>query len=515
MAALSQSRRPSRIALAMLVLSVAVATSAHVGTSNAYFDGLAGPYGIRVIIRTPGVIPGLAEASVRVTSGHPVDQITVRPLRSDVGLAGSPRADVAQPVPGDTSHHSAELWLMTAGSYSIEVAVTGPAGEGTALIPVLAIAERRLDMHPALGVALVGGALFLFVGAITIFGAAVRESVLSPGAHADGHHRRRGRIAMIVGGLALSSILWGGWFWWDEVDAAYRDRLYRPWTTSASVATTAGGPMLTLAIDDPEWNGRRWTPLMPDHGKLMHMFMVKAPDMSAFAHLHPVPDATVENGSVFSVPLPTALPPGDYRIYADIVHETGFAPTLVDRVRVPAAARPDPAADRRPLPDPDDSFAELLPIGQGDGDVYRLSSGRTVRWERMGHTVLTADAETTLRFSVTEETGAPSVLSLYMGMLSHAAVVREDGEVFVHLHPGGSINMAAQALFEQAEGVAQTAPSHEDHTAQPARVDATTHIVTFPFVFPTAGRYRIVMQVNVDGVIESAAFDADVAPDAS
>lgn len=507
--------RPARLALATLFLSVAVATFAHVGTSNAYFDGRAGPYGIRVIVRTPGVIPGLAEASVRVTSDHSVDQITVRPLRSDVGLAGAPRADVAQSVPGEPNHYSAELWLMTSGSYSVEVTVTGPAGEGTALIPVLAIAERRLDMQPVMSAALVGGTLFLFIGAITIFGAAVRESVLNPGIQADSRHRRRGRIAMVGGGFALSAMLWGGWFWWDEVDAAYRDRLYQPWSTLASVAPGPDGHILTLTIDDPEWNGRRWTPLMPDHGKLMHMFLVQEPDMTAFAHIHPVPDPALEDHSAFAVALTPALPAGDYRIYADIVHETGFAPTLVDRVHVPTASREDLNADTGPIPDPDDSFASLVPLGASDGDLYRLSSGRTVRWERDGQPALTVDAETTLTFAVTETTGAPSVLLPYMGMLSHAAVLREDGEVFVHLHPGGSINLAAQTSFEQAEGIGQGALAHRDHTAQPAPADAATNVVTFPFVFPTTGRYRIVVQVKIEDTVETAAFDVEVLADPS
>ena len=68
----------------------------------------------------------------------------------------------------------------------------------------------------------------------------------------------------------------------------------------------------------------------------MHMFMVRADDLSAFAHVHPARDGDAS----FTVPLPP-LPAGDYRIYADIVHENGFAPTLVNTVRVPA---PGPGA---------------------------------------------------------------------------------------------------------------------------------------------------------------------------
>ncbi|MXY15907.1 MAG: hypothetical protein F4Y57_02600, partial [Acidobacteria bacterium] len=120
-------------------MAAAAGVAAHVGTSNAYFEGAAGPYGVRVIIRTPGVIPGLAQASVRVLSGAGVERVTVRPLRSDVGLDGAPPPDVAGPVRGETGLHSGELWLMTAGSYSVEVTVSGADGDGTVMVPVMAV----------------------------------------------------------------------------------------------------------------------------------------------------------------------------------------------------------------------------------------------------------------------------------------------------------------------------------------------------------------------------------------
>ena len=114
-----RSRRLAAVLIAAGALAAAgVTASAHVGTSNAYFDGAAGPYGVRVIVRTPGVIPGLAQVSVRVLDGDGVEQVTVRPLRADVGLEGAPPPDPARPVPGEAGLYSGELWLMTAGSYS-------------------------------------------------------------------------------------------------------------------------------------------------------------------------------------------------------------------------------------------------------------------------------------------------------------------------------------------------------------------------------------------------------------
>ena len=499
----------------IVVVAIALATSAHVGTSNAYFEGAAGPYGIRVIVRTPGVIPGLAQISVRVTRGTGVARVSVRPLRADVGLDGAPPPDIARPVAGEPGHYHAELWLMTAGSYSVHVHVTGAAGEGTAFVPVLAIAERRIDMPPVMALGLIGATVFLFVGAITVFGAAVRESVLAPGAAPDSRQRRRARVVMTVGGLGLGVILWGGWTWWGEVDAAYRNRIYRPLTTSARIADMSGA--LTLTIDDPAWRGRGWTPLIPDHGKLMHMFLVRDGDLSAFAHLHPTPT----DPKSFAVAFP-ALPPGDYRIYADIVFESGFAQTLTDLVRAPdtppttepvSGAQGDDAptspvtsgAAAVPGRDPDDSWAELPPLGASRAAVYPLRSGRTLRWERDDAPV--ADQETTLRFSLTEADGRPAVLEPYMGMMSHVAVTRDDGSVFIHLHPSGSINLAAQLRFERAEGAGGGNVMTGMAIGGPTQPTST---VTFPFVFPRPGSYRIFVQVKVGGTVETAAFDLEV-----
>ena len=536
-----------------LVAAGGAAASAHVGTSNAYFDGAAGPYGVRVIVRTPGVVPGLAQVTVRILEGEGVGRVTVRPLRSDVGLEGAPPPDAARPVRGEAGLYSGELWLMTAGSYSVEVGVAGAAGEGTVFVPVLALAERGLDMSPAVGLGLAAAAFFLFAGAVTILGAAVRESVLEPGREPDAWRRRRGRRAMVVFAVVLGAVLAGGWRWWDAVDAAYRSRIYRPWSTSATLTAASGRPLLTLAIDDPRWPAGRGEPgaaLVPDHGKLMHMFLVRAEDLSAFAHVHPVRDGDGEPS--FTAALPP-LPAGDYRIYADIVHENGFAPTLVNTVRVPpagpgaggtssaagaaaggslaagggspgaggsVAAGGPPAAGGGapeaagggdapaggPAPDPDDSWATLRPYGASPSESYPLPSGRTMRWERDGP--IAVDEEATLRFSVTEPDGTPSAFEPYMGMLSHAAVLRRDGSVFVHLHPSGSINLTAQRRFAEAEGGAGGGAPGAEHGGRSPSGPANR--VTFPFVFPEPGAYRIVVQVKPGAAVETAAFDVEV-----
>ncbi len=494
--------------------------SAHVGSSNAYFEGMAGPYPVRVIVRTPGVIPGLAQISVRITGGSEPTFVTVRPLRWDAGLEGAPPPDTAQAVSGEVGLYSAELWLMTTGSYSVHVGVVGDAGEGTVFVPVNAVAETRREMNRGMAAGLIGAVLFLFVGAMTIFGAAVRESVLAPGLEPDQKRRLQAVIATGLGGVALAVILWGGWTWWDAVDTSYRAGLYRPLATTSILEASEAGPVLTLRIDDPEWMGREWSPLMPDHGKLMHMFLVGDEDLGAFAHIHPEPT----NSNSFAVPFPP-LPAGTYRIYADIVQESGFSQTLVDTVTVGAeaaslqatslqaaslqAASLGAASLEAPGRDPDDSWAVLPARGLASGERFSLPSGRTVVWEAGRQPRL--DAETTLAFRVAEPDGSRATLEPYMGMLSHAAVTRDDGSVFIHMHPAGSINLAAQERFQRAEGGGASNTPGSDMPGMPEMPDTTpTDVVSFPFVFPAPGAYRIFVQVKVDGTVETAAFDVEV-----
>src|SRR2546422_11408838 len=97
-------------------------------------------------------------------------------------------------------------------------------------------------------------------------------------------------------------------------------RSYQPLHATATVrpAGGAGGRVLRLAIDDTSWTGpkRQWTPLVPDHGHLMHLFLVRDATLAAFAPLHPLP--------LDSTTLETSLPPLDPardRAYADIEHE--------------------------------------------------------------------------------------------------------------------------------------------------------------------------------------------------
>ncbi len=497
-------RTGGRLALPVLLglLLLPAAVFGHVGSPNVFFDGQAGPWPVRVIVRPPEVIPGVAEITVRVKQGTP-DGVTVQPVHFRTGIQGAPPPETMTPVPGAPGTYSGQLWLMVQGSYSIRVQIQSaedePGGTGEALVPVTTAPTELKGMQPGLGLVLAGLGLFLFAGAVTLAGAAVRESVLAPGQAPDGKRRRTARWVMLGAGLLLALILTGGRRWWSAVEAEARESLYKPLPVTASIV----GSQLDLQVQDDR--SRNWTPLIPDHGKLMHLFLLREPGLDAFAHLHPVP---VDGGHErFRSPLPS-LPPGRYRLYADIVHESGFPQTLTTTVEIPAAPTA-PAAPATPAGDPDDSWDVASP-GAGSsgssGDISPLAGGGEMAWLRDGAT-LAAGKDTDLRFQVKGADGQTAILEPYMGMMGHAVVTRDDGAVFVHLHPVGSFAMAAQEAFQKQMAVGKPM-NHSGH----AMHGPTPGLVSFPYEFPKPGRYRLWVQVKSGGAILTGSFAGEVAP---
>jgi hypothetical protein len=490
------------------VIGLALLSMAHVGSPDTFFVGEAGPYRVRVSVRLPGVIPGRAQVNVRVAgaTGDGVAtsadafRVSVRAGQWNLGLTGAPPPEVAAPVRGDPALYSAELWLMTATSYELFVAVDGPSGAGTCVVPVLALATAQRTMNRPMVVVLGALGVFLSLGMLTIIGCAVRESVLPPGIEPDARRRRRARLAVAAALCLVVLALWGGNAWWAAEASSYGESvLYRPFGAQTTIAEIGDRRVLTLSIRDPRWTGNpspvaRYNALIADHGKLMHLFAVREPSMDAFAHLHPV--ARTPAALDFDVDLPP-LTAGRYRVYGDIVHESGYAQTLVSSTEIQPGRSRDGAAD------PDDSWFEGAPAPDAVSPVFAFPDGSTVMWARGDHPLVERE-ERLLSFSARDAAGAPLSVEPYMGMAAHVMIAHLDGSVFAHLHPNGTISMAALQRFTRGEAI--QAASHAGHSA------ASGLDVSIPYAFPKSGRYRIWAQMKRDGRIMTAAFDADVLP---
>jgi hypothetical protein len=138
-------------------------------------------------------------------------------------------------------------------------------------------------------------------------------------------------------------------------------------------------------------------------------------------------------------------------------------------------------------------------------------------WER-DSAPLRANVPMSFRFRIEDRNGtAAKDLEPYMGMAAHAAFVRSDCSVFAHVHPAGSVSMAAlqlaQASLPLAPPLANEPQLVNQPDSQPA-MDMTMNVsspeVSFPYGFPKAGLYRIFVQVKRSGHVQTGVFDAHV-----
>jgi hypothetical protein len=494
-----------RLPLACLLscLLLALPAAAHIGSPSVIYETPAPPVPMRVIIRPPGVVPGLADIDVRVLTNG-VKRVTVLPVHWRAGVQGSPPPDVAEPVEGESGLYHAQLWLMARGAYSVHVNVETANGAAKVIVPVNSLATTRLPMSGALGGILVVLGVLLFTLAATIVGAAVRESVLAPGLQPTSRRLWAGRAAIAFAALGLSVALVGGRSWWNAKDSDYRNnRMHKPAECVADVRVDGGQRIARLTILTNETRAA-WSGLVPDHGKLMHVFMVREPALDVLAHVHPVRRSHWQ----FEAVLP-ALPAGDYRLYADVTHETGFSQTLTALARVPEATSATASDGTMPPADADDSwFAGSTAAGKSE---YDLGHGRVMKWERVEPII--AGREASLRFVVLGRDGSLTRLEPYMSMLGHAAIRRDDGAVFTHLHPAGSLSMAAQQVFQLRAGdkpPKRITPEMMEQLCQPPNGDLPQQPLSFPYVFPKPGRYRIWVQIKAGGQVQTGVFDAEV-----
>lgn len=476
----------------LLLLLVPASAHAHVGSKDVFEQIEAGPYKLFVTVRPPVVIPGVATLEVR-SGGAAVKALTVTPVPM-IGEASKhpPTPDAMKRSDADPQFFTGSLWLMGSGSWKVQFGIDGGAGPQTASVPVPAMPTAVLHMNRSLGLLLAALGLLLVIGIAGIVAAATRESRLAPGAVPSPSRKRR---ALIAGAVTLALVAMAVFFagkWWDVEAADYANNVYRP----SSLRATLQGDQLHLVFGRLEagegsHHSRfdRDLELLPDHGHLMHLYVIREPEMDAVFHLHPAQTAPGE----LQAELP-AMPPGHYRLFADIVHRSGFPETLTARLDVPAGLKAVAL-------DSEDAAATPPPLSAGElGTSYRLPDGYTMVWDRPA--TLVADRGYSFRFRLLDEAGQPARdMQPYLGMAGHAAFVKTDWSTFAHTHPEGSAAMPAMMLANGEEGM-RMVDSQATGPLPPT--------VEFPYGFPSPGRYRIFIQMKHGSAVETGVFDADV-----
>ena len=485
----------SRLRLAMAVLLVGAwqpQAGAHIGSPDVFLEGHAGPYRLLVTVRPPHAIPGVADVEVLATSDD-IHDVRIVPLPlTGPGAQFAPVADRAARSADNPRLFTGHLWLMSAGAWQVRVTVTGDRGGGSLSVPVPTLPQLTLAMSNGLRAILFALMLLLAAGFVGIVSAVAREARLGVGEPIDRRALWRGRIAGAAAAVLVGVIVFFGNRWWTVEASNYDSYVYKPLIATASVTADAH---VRLDLRDPGWIGsRRLDDFVPDHGHLMHVFIV-SPSLDRLWHVHPDEVAT---GS-FDRRLPD-MPSGDYELFADLVHATGVSETVTGQLQTTAILGGPPSGD-------DSTWTE----GAGSPRRGALSTapreGGRIVWVR-DDTPLVPKRLTMFTFRLDDPDGQPARdLELYMGMPGHAIFVRRDRKVFAHVHPSGSAPMAAMEIAMPSN------VSHAGHDAanlsstKPSGAGGT---VTFPYGFPEPGEYRIFVQMKRAGGVVTGAFDASV-----
>ncbi|HLW55623.1 MAG TPA: hypothetical protein VKW06_22535 [Candidatus Angelobacter sp.] len=490
----------SRLHLLLILIGsllISLPAHAHVGSPDAYYEGMAGPYRVLVVIQPPAVVPGVAQIQVRSLDGD-IGRIEILPLTMQgPGASLAPRPDTMQHSTVDPKVFSGSLWIMLRGSWKVQVQAEGTHGKGEVDVPVAAVSMTAARMNSGMGAMMSAFGLLLAIALIGIVRSANGDAQLAPQAGISASLKRRSRVGTTIGILVIVLLVSGGYLWWGVEARANELMVYRVPHLDASLRA---GNKLQVKLEnpngpsfkDPDWQAFwaqtiKGNDLVPDHGHLMHLFLVRLPDMKSFWHLHP----ETANYQDFTASLP-AVPGGHYQIYADIVHSTGFPETQVGTIDVPSE-------EGEALRGDDSGGASLAASDR----VAELSDGYRMAWER-DSSPLHAQQAILFRFRVEDKNGKPAGdLENYMGMAGHAVFMSDDGKVFAHIHPEGSVSMAALTM-------AQAAAS--DAAKMPAMNMPISAEVSFPYGFPQAGDYHLFVQVKRAGKVETGVFAAHVLP---
>ncbi len=512
-----------RLLPAALLCLLSVSAWGHVGNPDIYFDGTAGPYRLLVTVRPPLVIPGVVEIEVRTTSSE-VKSLEAVPVPLDAEEAKfAPLPDSLKVSSEDPQFFTGSLWIMAAGSWQVRITADGANGRATLAVPVPSVARTTKKMKWGLGAGLTVLMLLLVGGLVVMAGASVREAQLDAGATPSEAQEKRARRVMAVTFAVVAGVLALGWWWWSASEARYRRNVFTPLRMLADL-NCAG--LLHLSLSDhslgdgsasaasrgvrfePAFFRRTTDDLVLDHDHLMHLYAIREPGLDVVYHLHPQRTGAGD----FDLRMPKT-DPGRYRLYADIVHANGFPETLVAEIDVP------PGLPGRALSG-DDARGSAAPWQESDANAssFRLPDGYTMRWNRPPG-ILHAKVLQEFRFTLLDpRRQSPDDMRLYMGMTGHAAFVNTDGSAFAHIHPSGSVSMASlmMAQSQLRDKANEMDMSNRDMAntdmsgTMANRGRAAVNEVAFPYGFPSAGRYRIFVQMKHGDKVETGIFDATV-----
>lgn len=218
--------------------------------------------------------------------------------------------------------------------------------------------------------------------------------------------------------------------------------------TEVAAPTRVGQPgTLSFRLTGPDGTGV--TAYTNSHEKDLHLIVVRS-DGTGFRHVHP----THDGAGNWSLPW-TWDAAGTYRIFADFVPtDLGADITLTSSFEVTGAVTSRPT--------PHDSATDTV-------DGYKVELTGT----------FTVGTDSILTLTVSRDGQPVTTLQPYLGAYGHLVALRAGDLAYLHVHPMG----------EPGDGTTLPGPA-----------------IAFMSQAPTAGKYLLYLDFQIDGVVHTAQF---------
>ncbi|HEU4755472.1 MAG TPA: heavy-metal-associated domain-containing protein [Agromyces sp.] len=224
---------------------------------------------------------------------------------------------------------------------------------------------------------------------------------------------------------------------------------HRGYALTALGAPGTAGEAGDIAFTLTDAAGDPLTEYETAHDKQLHLIVVRT-DGAHFRHVHPMTDGR----GTWTIPF-TFDAAGTYRVFADFVPAAlGDTVTLTSTVEVAGAFTPEPRTSD-------------VAVATVDGVTVELEGA------------LVAGAERELVFTVTRDGEPVTTLEPYLGAYGHLVALRQGDLAYLHVHPMG----------EPGDGVTESGPE-----------------ISFMATAPTAGRYLLYLDLQLDGRVLSLPF---------
>jgi hypothetical protein len=479
--------------------------NADIGHFNYIYEGKVFNNPVRIIIKAPGVVPGLADIVVK-TFDHSVDEIFVTPIAwkeknnwdaITSGPQGAPPPDLMAPIRGEKNTYQAELWLMDFGAYNIQINITKNNQSEVLNIPINSIANQITPMTRGVSTILFLLMILLVAGLSNIITVGYRESTLNNLKELTNRRIKKSYLVQLGSLTLISFLLYFGNDWWTYTEQLFMQNLFKPLENQVKIINNESQHILQIFITDEDWNSGRISDFIPDHGKIMHLYLINK-NYEQLCHIHP--KRNKDRNNLFEVVIPP-IEYGEYHVFMDVVLESGATQTLTNTVNYNINNINFKNKQEILSIDDDDSYISPNP-------------NYTFKWANKRNKYL-VNNEIELDFYITDNLNQSVALEPYIQMGGHGAILDESANTFIHIHPIGTISMASQELYNQEYNISKSGICYfgtpNDSLINYSNLYNKNSFLSFPpVILSKPGKYFMWIQGKSNNEIVTEKFEFNV-----